>query len=263
MLSIINRKKAMLFWGVLSLGLCNAVFFTSTIQKQSLLSYTASKIPKFSDQDIFVVSGESRDVLNPVSFAFPHLEKIVSHGDVLNVASLALEEDQFSSTSIDPDLLVISLRKDASTKKWIDTFDAKSEYVAMHSGQYRKLYNKAILVRNKTLYDHYSLLSNLSFFSFLGLVIFSISLVFKVKNEIEALLLEGISIPKLTLGFGFCLSKLAGLATFCVFCGCLFISRDLHLLLKLLIQSSMMQAITIFSVLSLLLLIKRRGLWAK
>jgi hypothetical protein len=262
-LSLINRKKTSLFLTLFILGLCNAVYFTSSIEKHNLLKRYTANIGTYSKQDVFVLSSESSDVLHPKAFDFPHMENLLSHNDVLHVASLSVEDDHFCKAEGSADVLVISLKNGVSSKKWVDTFDRQSAYTAIHSSQYRRLYNKAILIRNEALYSHYTLLSYIALFAFLAIIALASNMAFKMHNEISALLLEGINTFMLMLGFGFCLSKLAGLICFSVCLLSLLMTPNLQLLFNLFLWSSVATALSIFTSIALILIFKRRGIWAK
>ncbi|MCH9617102.1 MAG: hypothetical protein SP4CHLAM5_04520 [Chlamydiia bacterium] len=239
------------------------MYFTSSIEKHNLLKRYTANIGTFSKQDVFVLSSDSSDVLHPKAFDFPHMENLISHNDVLHVASLLMEEDHFCKAEGDAEVLVISLKDGVSSKKWVDTFDRQAAYTAVHSSQYRKLYNKAILIRNEALYSHYTLLSYIALFSFLGIIALASNVAFKMRTEMSALLLEGVNTFMLTLGFGFCLSKLAGFVCFSVCLLSLLLTPNLQVLFTLFIWSSVAAALSIFTSIALILLFKRRGIWAK
>lgn len=262
-LSLINRKKTTLFFAFFILGLCNAVYFSSSIAKQNLLKQYTANLGTFSKQDVLVLSSETSDLLHPKAFDFPHMENLLSHSDVLHVESLSLEDDHFYKAEGDAEVLVISLKDGVSSKKWIDTFDKQPAYTAVHSSQYKRLYNKAILIRNEALYSHYSLLSYISLCSFIGIILLSSNIALKMRGDFNALLLEGINIGKLVFGFGFCLSKLAGMVCFLVCCLSLLLTSDISLLLTLLISASVAASLSIFLSIAFILIIKRRGIWAK
>ncbi|MCH9812286.1 hypothetical protein K0U07_05975 [bacterium] len=262
-LSILRRKKWALLWAVFSLAMCNAVFFTASVQKEKLLRLYTARGEVLSDGDVILLSSESKDVLHPKAFEFPHMENVMSHKEVTGIASLVLEGEEFVPGGECPELIMISLRKGASINKWVDTLQSRPDYVAVHSSQYRRLYNKAILLRNKALNGHYSLLSSIAFFSFFATILFAANLVCKVRNEMGALLQEGIKVTPLILWFGFCLSKIAGITTFLVCLLQLFMAPFLELLVKLYIQVCFVELTTIFITVSLILMVKRRGIWAK
>jgi len=190
-LSLIQRKKYLFIGSFLVLVASNFFLFQSEIKKELFLKKYTSLLPSYSNQDIFVLSKENSDILHPKPFSFPYVSNIQSHEDVLGVTALASEGEEFYKTYQDPQLLVVSLKKGASTKKWMDTFDANPDYVALSPGQYKMLYKRALLSTNESLYLYSSLLSTLSLFSFIALV-FSTSLFpIILQKEVKTLLLEG------------------------------------------------------------------------
>ncbi len=199
-LSLINRKKHQLILSFLALFACNIIFFQSTWKKDEFLSKYTSHIPSYSNQDIYVISKDSDDILHPKSFLFPYVEKIQSHDDVLGVTALSSEGEKFYKTSQNPQVLVVSLKKGASVKKWMDTFQANADFTAMNPGYYKHLYNKALISRNEALYSYSALLSLISTISFIGMIVFAGMFPFAIRNEIKVFLLEGVTVSK-AIGF--------------------------------------------------------------
>lgn len=262
-LSILRKKKWTILWAGFILALCNAAFFAANVQKEKLVREYTAKGEVLTEGDVILFSSDSVDMLQPKAFEFPHMGNILSHGDVQQVSSLAIEGENFIHGGECPELILISLKKGANIKKWVDTLQTKNEYVAIHSSQYRQLYNKAIMVRNKALYGHYSLLSSIAFFSLLGIILSAANLAIKVRHEISSLLSEGVSLFLLLFWFGFCLSKIAGIITF-IICGLQYLQAPfVELLFKWYLQVCCIEVVTIFASIAVLLLVKRRGVWVK
>ena len=146
--SLINRKKHQLLGSFLVLFACNMIFFQTSVKKEEFLKKYTSHIPSYSNQDIFVMAKNCDDILHPKSFAFPYIDKIQSHDDVLGITALASEGEKFYKTFQDPQVLVVSLKKGASVKKWMDTFETNPDFTAMNPAYYKHLYNKALVCRN-------------------------------------------------------------------------------------------------------------------
>ena len=263
MFSILRRKKWALLWAVFSLALCNAAFFAASVQKEKLLQMYTSYGEVLKDGDVILVSSQSNHVLSPKAFEFPHMENVLSHKEVAGVSSLVMKGEEFVPGGECPEVILISLRKGANAQSWVDTLQSRPDYVAVHSSQYRRLYNKAIILRNKALHGHYSLLSSIAFFSFFATIIFAANLACKLRNEMGALLQEGIKMGPLIFWFGFCLSKIAGITTFVVAALQLFVAPFVSLLSKWYIQVCFTELITIFITVSFIFMVKRRNIWAK
>ena len=192
-LSLINRKKNHLLGSFLVLFACNMIFFQSSVKKEAFLKKYTAHIPSYSNQDIFVVSKNNEDILHPQAFAFPYMDKIQGHDDVLGITALASEGEEFYKTFQDPQVLIVSLKKGASVQKWIDTFESNPDFTAMNPAYYKQMYNRALICRNDALYSYNSLLSMISLISFIGIIATAGVLPFALRKEIKIFLLEGIT----------------------------------------------------------------------
>ncbi len=238
---------------------CNGIFFAVSMQKHIFLQKYTSHIPKFSKNDIFVISKATDDLLNPKSFSFPYKENINNHRDVLMVSSLAVSDDGFTKAKENPEILVISLKEGVSEKKWIDTFQAKDEYVAVHSSRYKYLYNKAIIARNEALYSYFSLLSYISMISYLGIIFCAGIFPVRLYKELTILLLEGIDLLKSIFTFSLFSAALSIIVPFAVLFGAILAKGQVEMLLNLFVQSVTAGLLTAVIATSVTLLVGRKN----
>ena len=207
--SLISRKKHLIFSCFFSILLLNIIFFSSNIKKIEFIKKYTIEIPKYSDNDIFITSKKNTNILNPVVFNFPYKEKIATHNDVLEVSNLIANQQSFIKTERNPEILVISLKKDVSSQKWLNTFETNPEYSAVHSSHYRYLFNKAIIARNDALYSFFYLLNLISIGSFMGIIIISSILPIKLRKYIYLLVLDNNKPSTIVLYFSLCISLIA------------------------------------------------------
>lgn len=257
--SLIVRKKHLLFWSLVAILGCNIIYFSASIQKHHFLQKYTKSIPQFSDNDIFIVSNDTSDILHPKSFTFPYLENINNHNDVLAVAELSTMENEFFKANENPQLLVISLKKDSNSKKWIDTFAKKGEFIAIHSSQYRHMYNKAVIARNEALRTHFSLLSLISLTAFIGIIVFTAILPIKLYKEMMIVFLEGINFIKSIGCFGLCFAGVSFIGSFFTLSFSVFFTNSTDLVLRLFIQSLSAANLTAFFITAVTLFIGRRN----
>jgi hypothetical protein len=227
-----------------AIALCNMIFFYSSVQKELFLEKYTAHIPSYSSQDIVILSKESSDILNLRAFSFPHSEKIKNHKDVLAVSSFATEGGSFLATESDPEMFVISLRKDASVKKWLDTFKGRTEFAALNSSSYKRMYNKAIISKNDALKAHFSLLSLISLFSFIGIIFSTAMLPLMFKKEMWVFILEKLSLSSSILTWGSAFSLVSLGVPFIVFCGSMLLFNQLEILGMVCLHAMIIQVLT-------------------
>ncbi len=255
--SLISRKKAVLFFSLLAIGACNACFFAAAAQKQFMIEKYTAAIPKFSNQDIYVVSSDTNDILNLKPFSFPHSEKIKGHDDVLGMKSLQADGDNFIAAIDDPNLVVISLKKDASVKKWLDTFEKKSDLLAIHSSVFKQRCNKAIIARNEALCAYSKLLDLIYKVAFVGIVISATALCVMFRKEIWTFLLEGVWSVSAICGFAGTIGAIALTPTFITLFVGVCLTDMTELLCRLFIYSVAAELITSFVITSLIVTLGR------
>lgn len=257
--SIVSRRRGLLVFSIASSLVCNGVFFSVSMQKHIFLEKYTSHIPKFSGKDIFVISKESNDLLNPKSFDFPYKENIDKHKDVLMVCQLCMSLEGFYKVEERPEILVISLKEGVSEKKWVDTFEATGEYIAVHSSKYKYLYNKSIIARNEALRSYFSLLSLISMISYLGIILSAALFPASLYKELIILFLEGINIIKGIFSFGLYGVVLSSLAPLVLLIGSVFTKLPFEILFNLFIQSISAALLTALIATSVTVFIGRRN----
>lgn len=188
--SLIFSRKKVLF-STLTLSICaNSIFFFANYEKWKLIKTYVSYSPDLSINDVVVLKKDRTDLSNPQSFVIEEIDNIRAHIDVKNVSALSLTDELIASNN--PDLYVISLKDDANVNSWVATINKHRNYTAMHSSQYRKLYRKAILGRNKAVYEHYLLLKYMGLGAMiaLGLIAFAYSVCY--QGDLRVFFSEGV-----------------------------------------------------------------------
>ncbi|MCH9621959.1 MAG: hypothetical protein S4CHLAM20_13900 [Chlamydiia bacterium] len=246
----------------MAIGLCNVVFFYSCIQKRLFLEKYIGHLPQYSNQDIVVLAKDNSDILNLKSFEFPYGEKIKGHKDVLAISSLVNSGDAFEVTDADPEMFVISLRKSASVKQWLDTFKFRDELYALTPMQYKHMYKKAILSKNEALKEHYSLLDLISLFSYVGIILASAILPLFLKKEMWIFLAERLSFISSITSFTTVMVLISATIPLLCFLGATFIWGPIESLGMIAFQTLTLQVITILTI-SLAILIAGKGEYGK
>jgi len=246
----------------MAMALCNAIFFYSSVQKSSFLNKYTTHLPTYQENDIVVLSKSNTDIMDLKSFDFPFGEKVSSHNDVLKTQKLVSGNDGFEVTENNPEMFVISLKEKASKQKWLDTFKEKDEFAAITPFQYKHLYRKELMARDSALKEHYSLLSGISLFAFIGIIFTSALLPLLVRKEMWIFLAEKVSFASALFSYGGGLALLSLVVPVLCFVSGLIFTMELRSLTMIMFHSMALQVLSIFLV-SLALMIVGKGEYGK